>query len=359
MTLDDKVGQLLVVGVPATGSRQSACTVTRYRLGDVFLRGRSTLTPGQLHGRLEALQSAATAKGMLSLNVAVDQAGGKVRNLRGAGFAQLPSAVEQAAWDGQTLARNTATVAAELHTAGMSVTLGPVADVVPASLGAKNPPIGALGRQYGATPDGAASNVRVVVDATQQQAILTALKHFPGLGRVTTNTDYSDKAVDDVMIMTNSYLKPFQSGIDAGTGFVMVSSARYPQIGPDNVAAFSLRIISNLLRESMHFDGVIMTDDVGAAAEMSAVPVRDRAVRFVRAGGDLVLTVRLSDAGPMTSALKAEARRDPEFAALVDTAGPARRRQQGEGGPGEVRRLSTTGGPGAGRAGSGPPAGAS
>lgn len=320
MTLDDKVGQLLLVGVPATDPRQGTSAVQRYRLGGVFLRGHSTLSPAQLRGRLEALQSAVAAKKMLRLHVAVDQEGGKVRTLRGAGFTRLPSAAEQATWDERTLARTTAKAAAELHAAGVSVTLAPVADVVPASIGTENPPIGAFGRQYGATPDSVASNVRVVVDATQQQAVLTTLKHFPGLGRVTANTDYSDKAVDNITTMTDSYLKPFQSGIDAGTDFVMVSSARYPRIDSRNLAAFSSRIISNLLRETMHFDGVIMTDDVGAAAAMSAVPVGERAVRFVRAGGDLVLTVRLSDAGPMTSAVKAEARRDPGFAALVDKA---------------------------------------
>lgn len=320
MTLDDKVGQLLLVGVPATDPQQGTSTVQRYRLGGVFLRGRSTLSAPQVHGQLETLQSAATARRILRLHVAVDQEGGKVRSLQGKGFTQLPSAAEQAAWDKRALARNTAEVAAELHAAGVSVTLAPVADVVPTSIGTQNPPIGAFGRQYGATPDSVASNVRVVVDATQQHAVLTTLKHFPGLGRVTANTDYSDKAVDKVMTRTDNYLGPFQSGIDAGTGFVMVSSARYPRIDSDNLATFSSRIISDLLRETMRFDGVIMTDDVGAAVAVRAVPVGERAIRFVRAGGDLVLTVRLSDAGPMTSALKAEARRDSRFATLVDKA---------------------------------------
>jgi beta-N-acetylhexosaminidase len=320
MSLDDKVGQLLIVGLPATDPRQGISTVQRYRLGGVFLSGRSTLTPGQLRERLAALQSAAATTGMPQMHVAVDQEGGKVRNLRGKGFTQLPSATVQATWDDHKLAQDTSQLATELHTAGVSITLAPVADVVPTSIGAKNPPIGALGRQYGAAPEDAASKIRIVVEATQQQAVLATLKHFPGLGRVRANTDYSNKAVDTLTTMTDSYLEPFQSGIDAGAAFVMVSSARYPQIDPDNLATFSPTIITNMLRKSMNFDGVIMTDDVGAAAAMSAVPVGDRAVRFVRAGGDLVLTVRLSDAGPMTRALKAEAQQDPGFAALVDKA---------------------------------------
>jgi beta-N-acetylhexosaminidase len=320
MTLDDKVGQLLLVGVSAADPRQGSGTVRRYRLGSVFLRGHSSLRPAQLHERLAMLQSDAAAQGLLRLHVAVDQEGGKVRNLRGPGFTQLAAATRQATWDKQTLERNTAQVATQLHASGVSINLAPVADVVPASLGARNPPIGAPGRQYGSTPEGAASSVRVVVGATQRQSVLATLKHFPGLGRGRFNTDYSSNAVDNVMTATDSYLMPFQAGIDAGAEFVMVSSARYPRIDPDNIATFSSTIISDVLRKRMHFGGVIMTDDVGAAVALHAVPVEERAVRFIRAGGDLVLTIQLSDAGPMARALEAEALSDPGFATLVDTA---------------------------------------
>jgi beta-N-acetylhexosaminidase len=320
MTIDDKVGQLLFVGVSAADPREGFSTVQRYHLGGVFLRGRSSLTPGQLKKRLEVLQSAAAGKHVLRLHVAVDQEGGRVHNLQGQGFTRLPAAAEQATWDDQRLGLSTAEIASQLHAAGVSVNLAPVADVVPASLGTGNPPVGAPGRQYGATPESVVPAIRVVVGATQQQSVLATLKHFPGLGRVTVNTDYSSKAVDDVMTATDPYLAPFRAGIEAGAVFVMVSSARYPHIDPDNVATFSPAVVSDLLRGAMHFDGVIMTDDVGAAVALRSVPVGDRAVRFIRAGGDVVLTIRLSDAAPMTEALEAEARRDTKFAALIDDA---------------------------------------
>lgn len=320
MSVDEQVGQLLIVGVSAADPRQGEASVRRYQLGGVFLRGRSTLTPDRLRARVDVLQSVAEQHGGVPLHVAVDQEGGKVRNLRGKGFSQLPAAVEQARWEEDLLAANTHRSAGELREAGITVNLGPVADTVPPELGEANPPIGALGRQYGATPQGVAQAVRIVVGATQEQSVLATLKHFPGLGRVTENTDYSTKAVDARTTVTDPALQPFQEGIDAGAALVMISSARYPLIDPKGLATFSRAVITDLLREGLHFDGVVISDDVGSAVAVRPVPPGERAVRFIEAGGDLVLTIRLSDAGPMVAALEARARADSGFRETVRAA---------------------------------------
>jgi beta-N-acetylhexosaminidase len=83
------------------------------------------------------------------------------------------------------------------------------------------------------------------------------------------------------------------------------------------VAAFSAPVITGLLRERLGFDGLVLSDDLGAAVAVSSVPLGQRAVRFVQAGGDVVLTVRLADAGPMTDALLAAAKGSTAFAARV------------------------------------------
>jgi beta-N-acetylhexosaminidase len=142
----------------------------------------------------------------------------------------------------------------------------------------------------------------------------------PGLGRVHANTDTSTGAVDQLTNVDDPYLRPFASGIKAGTAAVMVSSATYPQVDPNSVAAFSVPVITGLLRQHLGFTGVVVSDDLGAAAAVKAVPVGDRAVRFVRAGGDLVLTVRSSDAAPMSAALLAAAHASTSFASRVTDA---------------------------------------
>ena len=97
----------------------------------------------------------------------------------------------------------------------------------------------------------------------------------------------------------------------------MISSATYPKLDPANVAAFSAPIVTGLLREKLGFDGLVLSDDLGAAVAVNAVPLGQRAVRFIKAGGDVALSVRLSDAGPWTEALIAAAKSDPAFAARV------------------------------------------
>jgi beta-N-acetylhexosaminidase len=257
------------------------------------------------------------ASGRLPLLVALDQEGGSVQTLKGPDFPLLPSALTQGTWSETTLRTRIGADAERLAAIGVNVNLAPVADTVPAGVGTANPPIGAFRRQYGSNPDAVAADIRTVVGATQGAGVLTTLKHFPGLGRVRANTDTSTHAVDTTTAAADPYLTPFTAGIRAGSAAVMVSSASYPRLDSRAIAAFSRPVITGLLRDRIGFRGLVMSDDLGAAVAVSAVPTGQRAVRFIGAGGDLALTVRSQDAAPMTNALLAAARADPTFAARV------------------------------------------
>jgi beta-N-acetylhexosaminidase len=191
---------------------------------------------------------------------------------------------------------------------------------VPAGLGRDNPPIGGFRRQYGSDPARVAAAIRTVVPASQDEGVLTVLKHFPGLGRVRSNTDISGGAVDDVATVTDPYLQPFAAGIASGSAAVMISSASYPRLDRSAIATFSKPIITGLLRDRLGFRGLVMSDDLGAAVAVSGLPPGQRAVRFVSAGGDLVLTIRSRDAGPMGQALLDKAQQDQAFRARVTDA---------------------------------------
>jgi beta-N-acetylhexosaminidase len=100
----------------------------------------------------------------------------------------------------------------------------------------------------------------------------------------------------------------------------MVSTAIYTRIDPNGPAAFSPTIVTGMLRHDLGFHGVIISDDLGISKQVSGRSVGDRAVDFVAAGGDIVLTVDASQAPAMTAALLARAKRDPKFKAQVDAA---------------------------------------
>jgi beta-N-acetylhexosaminidase len=122
------------------------------------------------------------------------------------------------------------------------------------------------------------------------------------------------------MDINDPHLEPFTVGIRAGTAAVMISFASYPQLDGNAIAAFSAPVVTGLLRQRLNYTGLIMSDDLGAAAAVSSVPPGERAVRFIRAGGDLVLTVRSADAAPMTAALLSAATASPRFAGRVTEA---------------------------------------
>ncbi|GAA1556229.1 glycoside hydrolase family 3 protein [Dactylosporangium maewongense] len=316
LTLEQQVGQLLMIGTPIGTPLNAVQAIQRYQLGGIFLAGRSTASAASLRQSIEQLQAAA-AKSGLGLQIGVDQEGGQVQTLKGADFPAIPSAVNQAKQDDATLKANTAEWVGRLKAIGVTIDLAPVADVVPASVGKANPPIGGFDRQYGATPEPAAADVATVVTAMQGAGVLATLKHFPGLGRVRVNTDTSTGARDDVTTADDPALQPFTSGIAAGSAAVMISSATYPKLDPANIAAFSEPIVTGLLRQKLGFDGLVLSDDLGAATAVASVPLGQRAVRFIKAGGDMALSVKLSDAGPWTEALVTAAKGDPAFAARV------------------------------------------
>ncbi|MDT0275347.1 glycoside hydrolase family 3 N-terminal domain-containing protein [Blastococcus goldschmidtiae] len=105
-----------------------------------------------------------------------------------------------------------------------------------------------------------------------------------------------------------------------GHPMVMTSSATYSRIDPASRAAFSPVVIGDVLRGEVAFSGPVISDDLGSAVAVTNVPVGERAVRFLAAGGTLVLTVAPATFPAMLEAVLARDAADPAFAAVVDSA---------------------------------------
>lgn len=313
LTLEQRVGQLLMVGTPATGASATILDqITRYHLGGVILTGRSARGARATADVVAQLQ----ARAAVPLLVSADQEGGSVQVLSGPGFATIPSAVTQGGQAPATLRANARSWGDQLRSAGVRVNLAPVADTVPA--GAANPPIGDFDRQYGSTPAAVAAHATAYAQGMADAGVTPTIKHFPGLGRVTANPDVSTGVTDPVTTRTDAYLQPFRTAIDAGAPFVMMSTAVYPRIDPGHPAAFSVVVLRDVLRGDLGFDGVVISDDLGNARQVSGYPPGDRATRFVGSGGDIVLTVNPAVVPEMYAALLNRARTDAAFRARVD-----------------------------------------
>jgi beta-N-acetylhexosaminidase len=253
LTLARQVGQLVMIGAPAGSPDSVSSAVGHYHLGGVFLAGRASPSATSLRTSITSLQAAALKASGIKLQISLDQEGGEVQTLSGHDFPTIPSAVRQGRWDAVTLRIQTIDWAQRLAAVGITLDLAPVADTVAPGTAKENPPIGGLDREYGSNPTTVGNDIATVVSAAQSAGVLTTLKHFPGLGRVHANTDTSSTAVDDQTTATDPYLKPFQQGIAAGTGAVMMSLARYPLLDPHSIAAFSAPIVTGLLRGKLGF----------------------------------------------------------------------------------------------------------
>lgn len=331
MSREQRVGQLLMLGRASGASAADVAAlddaITRLHAGNVVLYGSGWNGAAMLRSVLRPLQQEAQdANAGVRLFVSGNQEGGQQGAFQaffGSGFEAIPSAYEQAGIDParlEELARNWGT---ELVNAGVNLDLAPVLDTVPPGNLAANDPIGHWNREYGTDPDTVTEYgvafARGMLRAGDGHSLAIALKHFPGLGRVTGNTDFTAQGIGDDSFsgLDDPYLAPFQAGIDAGAQFVMVSSAIYPRVAAQR-AMFSPAIVTGILRNGMGFDGVIITDDVGDAAAVADLTPGQRAVQFLRAGGDMILTVEPSDAAPMQQAILAEMDGDPAFAASVE-----------------------------------------
>lgn len=323
-TLEDEVGQIVMVGVSTSAPQRSSHDLgASAHVGNVFLQGRTSAGRARVAALVHWFtdQVATGATHGAPMIVATDQEGGLVQTLSGDGFSTIPSGLDQGRMTPAALRAAASGWGAELAAVGVTLDLAPVVDVPTAAGAASNAPIGRLDRAYGFTAADVASHADAFTDGLATAGVAVAPKHFPGLGRVTGNTDSTAQVVDDVTDASSDQVSVFRQEVARGARFVMVGTAEYARLDPGTPAAFSSKIVDGLLRGQLGFRGVVITDDLSAAAQVAAWSPGERAVKAVEAGCDVVLASKDPSVLPaMVQALLDKARADPAFAAVVEQA---------------------------------------
>ncbi|WP_167132255.1 glycoside hydrolase family 3 protein [Paramicrobacterium chengjingii] len=319
MTLEQKVAQLFMVGTPVDSiSDTTLAAVTEDGVGGLFLHGRSTAGVDATAQLVSQFTDGSASS--LPLWVATDQEGGTVQVLRGPGFDDIPSALDQGAMGTDDLQASAATWGTQLAQAGITMNLAPVADIVPPQGAKQNPPIGALDRQFGGDEASVAACTSAFAAGMRDAGVMPTVKHFPGLGYVTDNTDFSSGVVDTVVTADGPDVGVYRTLLDEGAAVVMMSTAIYKNIDPSVPAAFSSTVIS-ILRDDLAFDGVVTTDDLSAAAQVSSWSPAERATMAIDAGVDLLLVSSDPSVYPeMRDAVLQRAHDDPAFVTKIDDA---------------------------------------
>ncbi|MCM3695128.1 glycoside hydrolase family 3 N-terminal domain-containing protein [Microbacterium oleivorans] len=321
LTLEERVGQLFMVGTRATAASPATLAAVEDRhVGGVFLSGRSregVAATADVVADFTALDHPEGAP----LWVATDQEGGEVQVLQGRGFDAMPYGIRQADLSADQLRASAERWGRELADAGVTLDLAPVADIVTSEATRfDNPPVGGYGRQYGYDATTVTAKAGAFAEGMRAAGILPTFKHFPGLGHVTANTDTTADVVDTTVTADGPDVDVYRPLVEAGPSAVMVSSAIYDRIDGSGPAVFSPKVL-NVLREQVGFDGAVFSDDLSAAVAVSAWTPAERAVDAISAGVDVVLVSAKPSVFPaMYDAVLAEAKSDPQFAAQVDAA---------------------------------------
>lgn len=247
----------------------------------VILFSRNFSNKEQLQGLCQSIRKSSERP----LLLCVDQEGGRVQRFRD-GFANLPclealgGLSSEAALD---LAHEHAfLMASEVIASGLDLSFAPVAD-----LGRGNLAIG--NRAFSAEPEIVAKCIEAYVDGMQQAGMAATLKHFPGHGSVLEDTHFDDACDNRTLAeITQIDLVPFKAGILAGAEAVMMAHVRYPQVA-DEPAGYSSVWINDVLKNTLGFSGLVISDDIGMAAAESAGGVGARIALHLNAGCDVVL----------------------------------------------------------------------
>lgn len=307
MTLDQKIGQLISIGIEsgftATDSaafEQAAAAVRDFHIGAVVVFGVTEPSAGPMAnasfggpvlGQPLAIASMLNRLQMLSrtpLLVAADFEFGL--GMRIAGGTTFPRAMAFGAAGNPRWVEEAARVtAAEARAIGVHLNLAPVADI---NSNPRNPVINT--RSFGESAEQVGPMVAAAVRGLQANGMLATLKHFPGHGDTAVDSHLGLPLIPHARDRLDALeLKPFVAGIEAGAAAVMTSHITLPALDPreSTPATFSDVIATRLLRQELRFDGLLLTDSMKMAALAKLLRPRDAAVMAIAAGHDLLLDV--------------------------------------------------------------------
>ena len=282
MSLEEKIGQMLLIGIDGTEIDEGALSMLRdYHVGGVILFDRNMNNKYQVTGLNANLQRLNKEYNKLPLYLCVDQEGGMVARMK-QGLTVAPAAARIAEQGTPEDARRWAyQTAMELETIGFNVNFAPVLDIgIP------------YGRSYGHDAASVSKFTEAACRGYDQAGIIYSLKHFPGMGKseVDPHTEqYRITASKEILLQEDTI--PFKNIIqnfDNQDFMVMVGHLIYT--GLDTLpASVSPQVINNFLRNELDFQGIVITDDMEMGALTSMYGFREMGVAAVQAGVDVLL----------------------------------------------------------------------
>jgi len=322
MSLQQKVGQCVVVGMSGTvitndlkeaivryqcgGIRTSPfLRLFRYfsddkakkaEMGDDFVPSMQKIalqglppykTPEQYAEVLNELKDlAAQREPAIPLHIVLDQEGDTSKDFARGGVVQFPNNMGLASTDDPDLTyRVSKMVARQMKASGFDMIHSPVVDV---NINPDNPEIGR--RSFSDDPKKVAEHAIAMVKGFKEEGVIAAAKHFPGRGDSATDAHHACPMLDvDMDRLDSVELYPYKELIKAGIDSIMVAHCIYPALDPDKISTVSRKVVHELLRDKLGFQGLITTDSITMGALIDKYGVGESCARALAAGADVIL----------------------------------------------------------------------
>ncbi|MGH9144203.1 MAG: beta-N-acetylhexosaminidase [Vicinamibacterales bacterium] len=278
-----QIGQLLIAGFEGHQISPELRSLAReFGLGGVILFARNIVEPEQV---AEVAFEASRMLPELPAWVSVDQEGGRVARLKSPFTEWPPMATLGRSGDVALATRFARALATELSAVGITLDYAPVLDI---HTNSKNPVIGDR-----ALAEKAAEVARLggaIIRALQGEGIAACGKHFPGHGDTSTDSHHELPLVEHPPDrLRRVEFVPFKAAIEAGVATIMTAHVLVPSLDEKRPASLSRRIVFDLLRNELQYEGLIISDDLEMKAIAASYAVPEAAVMAIEAGCDAVL----------------------------------------------------------------------
>ncbi len=285
MSLEEKVGQLFLLAYPGKDPQRIAAVLDQYGICGCYISQDNAENFAEAQRVSASLQSMAeTTRSGIPLMLGVDQ--------EGAWGVLIPDShpgpgnlALGALGDPERIQEMYRIFGQEMLSVGYNTLLAPCADV---NFHPESPIIGT--RSFGEDPKQVASYVAAAIQGAKKTGIVTTIKHFPGHGATEQDTHRELPRVDKTMDrLLKEDLLPYVAGIAAGVDIVMTTHIVYPRIDAQHPATLSKIILHDILRKTMDFKGVILSDSMNMGAIRKKYDPAESTVMALKAGVDIVM----------------------------------------------------------------------
>ncbi|MCE9655725.1 beta-N-acetylhexosaminidase [Clostridium celatum] len=285
MSLNEKIGQMLIVGFDGQNINENikSLILDNHVGGVIFFSNNVESLEGVINLTNEFKKINTSNK--FPLFIAVDEEGGSVSRTPNE-FLAIPSAQYIGAFDDENINYNIGKIIAdELKQQGYNMDFAPSLDIL------SNPYNTVIGdRSYGETSDIVSRLGIKTMEGIRDSSIVSVIKHFPGHGDTDVDSHYGLPLVEKSLAeLKELELIPFENAIKAGADAIMISHILLTKIDSENPATMSKEVITNVLRENMEFDGVVITDDMTMGAIIENYDIGEASVKSINAGADIIL----------------------------------------------------------------------